>query len=43
MVGEECADIDLDLNEMVYTFTDISCVVLFVVNPNREKSSFVFG
>ena len=37
------APFDLDLNEMVLPFTDISCDALFDVNPSSEKSSFVFG
>ena len=37
------APFDLDLNDMGFPFTDISCDVLFVVNPSSEKSSFVFG
>ena len=35
--------LDLDLKEIGLPFTDNSCVLLFVVRPRREKSSFVFG
>ena len=37
------APFDLDLKDMGLPFTDMRCVVRFVVNPSREKSSFVFG
>ena len=33
---------DHDLNDMGLPFTDINCDILFVVNPIKEKSSFVF-
>ena len=35
--------LDLDLNKIGLSFTDDSCVLLFVVRPRSEKSSFVFG
>ena len=35
--------LDLDLKEIGLPFTDNSCVLLFVVKPRSEKSSFVFG
>ena len=35
--------LDLDLKEIGLPFTDNSCVLLFVVRPRSEKSSFVFG
>ena len=35
--------LDLDLKEISLPFTDNSCVLLFVVRPRSEKSSFVFG
>ena len=35
--------LDLDLKEIVLPFNDNSCVLLFVVRPRSEKSSFVFG
>ena len=37
------AHFDLDLNDMGLPFTDMSCDILFVVNPSSKKSSFVFG
>ena len=37
------APFDLDLNEMGFHFTEMSCDVLFVVNPCSEKSSFVLA
>ena len=35
--------LDLDLKEIGLPLTDNNCVLLFVVNPSNEKSSFVFG
>ena len=35
--------LDLDLKEIGLPFTNNSCVLLFVVRPRSEKSSFVFG
>ena len=35
--------LDLDLKEIGLPFTNLSCVLLFVVRPRSEKSSFVFG
>ena len=37
------APFDLGLNDIGLPFTDMSCDILFVVNPSREKSSFVFS